>query len=65
MTGNLNRRQRRAISRAEKRKNNRRSVDGRFIQLAPRYTDEEILAAKTSVERYRRARSLRNIQHHF
>lgn len=60
-----NRRERRAAMRGEdKKRNNRRSVAGRFIQLAPNYTQEEIDSAGSSIEMARRCRSMRNIQHY-
>lgn len=59
-----NRRERRAAMRGEKRKNNRANTAARHIQQSPNYTAEEIAAGSTSIERARRARSLRNIQHH-
>lgn len=58
-----NRRERRADMFGKyKKKNNRRRTRGRRIALAPAYSQDEIDAAQTSVERARRQRALRNIQ---
>ena len=48
----------------ERRKNNRKQTGGRYIQLAPAYTPDEVAVARTSIEAARRARCLKNIQHH-
>lgn len=61
----MNRQERRASMRGKDKKNNkRRSTSGRYIQLAPNYPREEIDAACTSIERLRRQRSMRDIQHY-
>lgn len=48
----------------ERRKNNRKQTAGRYIQLASAYTADEVAVAQTSIEAARRARCLKNIQHH-
>lgn len=48
----------------ERRKNNRKQTVARRIQLAPAYTSDEVVVALTSIEAARRARCLKNIQHH-
>lgn len=58
-----NRRTRRALFASKKRKNNRTATAGRVLQLVPKYTEEEIKSATTTIERLRRERSFHHIQH--
>jgi len=44
-------------------KNNRKETRGRRVQLIAAYSPEVISKAATSIEKLRRARSLKNIQH--
>ncbi|MCI9173275.1 MAG: hypothetical protein HFJ92_09240 [Muribaculaceae bacterium] len=45
-------------------KNNRKETRGRRIQLAPACTSDDIFQATSTIEALRRARSMKNIQHH-
>lgn len=44
-----------------KRENNRKSSNSRRVILVPKYTKEKIEAARTTIERERRARCFKNI----
>lgn len=44
------------------RNNNKKETPGRRVYLVPKYTNQEIMEAPTTIEKYRRARCFKNIK---
>lgn len=57
-----NRRDRRAKELPGRERNNRKVTPARKLQLHRNYTEDQVSEARSSVERYRRLRSVRNIR---